>query len=222
MKKVNTQFFGPKNILKKEKIEGTDLYIAEIYSDFRRRGIINEDGEEVVPFGTLYHLIGTRLIDENHLIIDRVVDTHFVFGALLGSYLCHKVNGKFELLYNSNAAILLVNEKMILGANFVTGREREYHIDYPLQSFEYNYKTRQLDEQKNFNNLAYANGELLEYLMKRYLPYEEEYHKFEILRRRIGLKEVVEKMKISEYSWPCEGLIFHKKTVEKVEDDDEE
>ena len=76
LKKINTQHFGEKNLLLTQNIPyAYGLFYGEISinsqgSRIRVRGIFDDKGREVVPFGVLKNLAGTRVVNENIVILD--------------------------------------------------------------------------------------------------------------------------------------------------------
>ena len=185
MKKIKTAEFGEKNLLEQRRVPSTyDLFIGEIsvtdWSGRRRRlGLIDNDLNEIIPFGKLYRDCEIRVINDHIVIVDQVSypGMYGIADHVYGSILCMKEKDKYKVVYNSDAAIMLVNNEMLLGANF----EGEPYCDdmvFPTTTYEYNYKTGELNRQK-FDENVFVNGELQEYLLQRYLPYSEKKHRLE-------------------------------------------
>ena len=103
-KKAFTKKYGFKIIHNKKPIEGTDLFLAEVNPDGTksrpwRRGIVDKDNREVVPFTEFDRVLGVRRIDERTTIVDCVITTGTVGGTLMGSFLIVKRYGEYLCAY---------------------------------------------------------------------------------------------------------------------------
>ena len=184
-KKINTKNFGEKNLLGLEPISGTnELFVGEISvnkngSRFRLKGIIDNNYKEVVPFGDLHRMIGTRIVNDNIVIIDCVsVAGCYDIGWRdeYGSLLLMKENGEFKLEYNSNATIMYVTNDMLYGANYDASEEEAYcqqydDTSYPINSFEYNYQDNCLVNVERIDGTS--QDELQAYFYSKILPYPD-------------------------------------------------
>ena len=196
MKKVNTKRYGMKNLLEQRRVPSTyDLYLGEISVTqwgcrSRRLGLIDTELDEIIPFGELYRDHKIRVVNDHIIIVDQISipGTYGISHDLYGSILCMKEKGKYKVVYNSDAAIMLVTNEMILGANF-EGEVCDDDKIFPTTTYEYNYQTGELNRQ-TFAQNAFVDGDLQEYLLKKYLPYSPEKHELKrVLRKKAFEKQ---------------------------------
>ena len=185
--KINTQQYGEKNLLVTQNIPHTyGLYYGEVSvtsngSRFRAKGIFDDKGREVVPFGLLNDLVGTRVVNENIVILDsttygsRYGYWHHSSDNRYASYLLMKDHEGFKLVYTSDAAVIQVTHNMIYGANFEDYGEK---YDYRIRTFEYNYQENKMIDRAQIDNWrAGLDGELALYFMEKITPYPEKAHR---------------------------------------------
>lgn len=212
MKKITTKSYGIKNVLLEEELEGTNFRVAAISVDRQKKyGIIDMSGVEVVPFGEFIGVSRVRKVDENNIIVDCEFASMTAVGALKGSFFIHN-DGWGYRIFKSDAAIMLANERIILGAKFKTEENIHYEVNIPTSTFEYAYKKDEVIKGREFDEDAYLNGQLQEYLLLRYLPkeYLEDYDQYKRLRYRIAVKEICDKFAIREGCQSVEGFVFKK------------
>ena len=191
MKKINTKGFGPKNLLEQNPIDGTDeLFIGEISynhegSRYRLRGIIDKNYREVVPFGELHRVIGTRIVNDNIVIIDCVsVAGNYDIGwdDDYGSILLMRDNEGFKIAYNSNASIMYATNNMLFGANYEAPSVDVYlqqyaDTSYPVETFEYDYVDNCLINREKLGEVT--TSQIQEYFYSKLLPYPDKMGRFE-------------------------------------------
>ena len=183
MKRINTKNYGRKNLLElKQKLENVELYVAEISVEKAMvTGLLDENLEEVVPFGELHRIIGVRIIGDNVVIVDHVSGAGAYYNGipeLYGSLLIVKKDGKYRLVYDSDATIMLVTHNMLLGARYDTydSKKAIYNSNlgkrkYPIVTFEYDFIRGREVGREIFEPEANINGELETYLYSKSLPY---------------------------------------------------
>ena len=186
-KKINTKYFGEKNLLDIKKIPYIDeLYIGEInatinHSRYRICGIFDDKYREVVPFGMLHIVFGTRVVNDNVVIIDCYSGRGYCYDSWHhsdinegGSLLLMKDNEGFKHVYTSNASYIYVTHDMLYGANFEDFVRKNGEKDYTIKTFEYNYKENKLISiEKIKDNRADITGELLLYFAEKIKPYPD-------------------------------------------------
>ena len=181
--KIDTKKYGEKNLLEKKPINGTnELFIGEIShnsggSRYRVQGILDQNYREVVPFGELHRMIGTRIINDSIVIIDCVAvagECNVGWCDEYGSLLLMKHNGEFKIAYNSNASIIYATENMLYGANYEASAEDAYcqqycDTSYPVETFEYDYKNDCLINQEKLGDVS--ESQIQAYFYSKILPY---------------------------------------------------
>ena len=194
--KVNTKEYGLKNLLVKNKIDGVyDLFIGEISvhvpgSRYRKKGIIDNCLNEIVPFGELCGFLGARMIDFEYTILDLVayLGDPCIASDTYGSLLLRKTDEGYKIIYNSDATIMLATNNMLYGANFDVGEPNPVWYDdmvYPTKTFEFDYRKGTLVHSESFDKMAFLDGRLQQYLVEKYFPYPLEKHEFgRVLRRK--------------------------------------
>ena len=178
-KKLWTKHYGPKNVLATTPIDGTtDLYIAEISYERRRiMGIIDKNYNEIIPFGDLHHMFGTRTLDKNNVLIDCVGilgDPNICFRDEYGSFLLRRgKDGIFRVEVNSNAFIAHATYNRLYGAYYVEDPEKVYvscDEAFPIRSFVYDYKKGKMIEEHDLGEHLDI-GELESRIYNSSLPY---------------------------------------------------
>ncbi len=210
MRRIDTKNFGLKNLLGEEAIEDTGLYIGAVSDNKTKKyGVIDELDREVIPFGNIPKILGIRVISRTTVIIDYIVAYGTVAGRVLGSYLCKFKDGEFKV-YNSNAAVMLVNENKMYGANFLGTDSIYYGLEYPVQTFEYDYKKGIVENKETLDQYSFLNGGLQKYLLTQYLPYAKVNDQIERLRSRTTIEELQSKLDLYAGSNVAMGLLFKK------------
>lgn len=187
-KKINTMYFGEKNLLDIKPIPDVNgLYIGEIgvvfdHSRYRMCGVFDDNYREVVPFGVLHPVFGTRVVNENTVILDcsstgSLFDFWHQSGYdSFGSILLIRDGEEFKHVYTSNASIMYVTHDMVYGANFDDFGDYS-NKNYIIRTFEYNYKENKLVNSVEFDGRATITGDLALYFNEAIMPYPSKMHR---------------------------------------------
>lgn len=139
--KIQTKLCGEREIISKEEVEGVPgLFRAEIMMEEPVVGFIDQDNNEVVPFGSISVLEHVTALDRDTVVIDKSY-TVYKFKQWWPSYgsvlVVRKENG-FESLFESNFSTFNIDDEKLIGAYVDPDDQFGSIITYL-----YNYKTKE-------------------------------------------------------------------------------